>query len=77
MLACNSRDLLASVEQLQAQGVELISMREAVDAGTPQGCIVLTVFGILAEPRWEIILQHRKEGIAIVKVAGKSEGGRR
>lgn len=73
-LARNTRDLLSIVEQLQAKGVQFISMKEAVDTGTPQGRFMLTVFGAMAELERETILQRQREGIAIAKAQGKYKG---
>jgi len=44
---------------LLAQGVELISMKKAVDTGTPQGRCMLTVLGAMATLEQETILQRR------------------
>ena len=73
-LARNTRDLLSIVEQLQEKHVQFISMKEAVDTGTPQGRFMLTVFGAMAELERETILQRQKEGIAVAKAAGKYKG---
>lgn len=73
-LARNTRDLLLIVEQLQGKGVQFISMKEAVDTGTPQGRFMLTVFGAMAELERETILQRQREGIAIAKAQGKYKG---
>ena len=73
-LARNTRDLLSIVEQLQNKGVQFVSMKEAVDTGTPQGRFMLTVFGAMAELERETILQRQREGIAIAKLEGKYKG---
>lgn len=58
--------MLRLVDELQAKGVEIISLREQLDTTTPQGRFILTVFAGLAE--------LEREGIAIAKAAGKYKG---
>ena len=73
-IARNVRDLLTITEQLKKKNVHFISMKEAVDTGTPQGRFMLTVFGAMAELERETILQRQREGIAIAKAEGKYKG---
>ena len=63
--------MLRLVDELQAKGVEIISLREKLDTTTPQGRFILTVFAGLAELERETITERQREGIAIAKVAGK------
>lgn len=73
-IARNTKDLLNTVELLTAKNVKFISLKEAVDTGTPQGKFMLTVFGAMAELERETILQRQREGIAIAKAQGKYKG---
>ncbi len=73
-LARSSADMLRIVNELQAKGVEIISLREQLDTTTPQGRFMLTVFAGLAELERETILERQREGIAIAKAAGKYKG---
>lgn len=73
-LARSTTDLLDIVQQLRDKGVELISLKESLDTGTPQGRFMLTVFAALAELERETILQRQREGIEIAKQAGKYKG---
>lgn len=61
-LARSSSDMLRLVDELQAKGVEIISLREQFDTTTPQGRFMLTVFAGLAELEREIILERQREG---------------
>lgn len=70
----NTRDLLSIVEKLTDKGVEFVSLKESIDTTTPQGRLMLTVFGAMAELDRETILQRQKEGIAIAKAEGKYQG---
>lgn len=73
-LARNTRDLLAIVEQLSAEGVTLISKKENLDTSTPSGRLMLTVFAGLAQFERECILERQREGIKCAKEAGKYKG---
>lgn len=72
--ARNTRDLLDLMEQLSNVGAEFVSKKEAIDATTPTGKFMLTVFGAVAELEREYILQRQKEGIAIAKTKGVYKG---
>ena len=43
-LSRSIRDLLKIVDTLQSKGVKLVSCKEALDTGTPQGRFVLSIF---------------------------------
>ena len=73
-LARSTRDMLQIVQELTDKGVGLISLKESVDTGTPQGRFMLTIFAALAELERETILQRQREGIAIAKQKGKYKG---
>ncbi len=68
------RDLLKIVDILQNKGVKLVSCKESLDTGTPQGRFVLSIFAALAELEREQTLQRQKEGIEIAKAAGVYKG---
>ena len=68
------RDLLKIVDALQNKGVKLVSCKESLDTGTPQGRFVLSIFAALAELEREQTLQRQKEGIEIAKAAGVYKG---
>ena len=48
-LARNTRDFLATVEQLTAAGCDLVLIKESFDTGTPHGKFALTMFAAIAE----------------------------
>ena len=68
------RELLKIVDTLQNKGVKLVSCKESLDTGTPQGRFVLSIFAALAELEREQTLQRQKEGIEIAKAAGVYKG---
>ena len=73
-LSRSIRDLLKIVDTLQNKGVKLVSCKEALDTGTPQGRFVLSIFAALAELEREQTLQRQKEGIDIAKAADVYKG---
>ena len=66
-LARSTQDLLAIVDFLQRKGVVIVSLKEQLDTSTPQGRLMLTMFGALAEFEHEQLLQRQREGIQAAK----------
>ncbi len=73
-LARSTKDLLEIVEQLHAKDVGLVSNKENIDTSTPQGKLMLTMIGAIAEFERENLLERQREGIAIAKRQGKYKG---
>lgn len=73
-LARSLPDLLQIVDSLREKGVELQSLKEAVDTATPQGKLQLALFGALAEFEREITGQRRDEGIRSARARGQRFG---
>lgn len=73
-LARSTADLLKIVEQLKEKNINLISKKENINTNTPQGKLMLTLFGGLYEFERECMLQRQAEGIAIAKAQGKYKG---
>lgn len=73
-LARSTKDLLQIVATLQDRGAQLVSVKENLDTSTPQGRLMLTMFGALAEFEREQMLERQREGVAIAKAAGKYKG---
>ena len=68
------KDLLRIVEMLEKKGIQLVSAKENIDTGTPQGKLMLNIFGALSQFEREAILERQKEGIALAKADGKYKG---
>ena len=73
-LARSTIDLLNIAELLTSKGVTLVSIKENIDTSTPQGKLMLTLIGAIAEFERTSLLEKQREGIAIAKVAGKYKG---
>lgn len=73
-LARSTKDLLSIIEQLENKGVKFVSLKENIDTTTPQGRLMLTLFGGLAQFEREQTLQRQLEGIQIAKSKGVYKG---
>ena len=73
-LARSTMHLLSLSEQFQAQGVNLISLKEGTDTTTPQGRFFFTITAAFAEMERAIIRERQAEGIALAKKDGRMTG---
>lgn len=75
-LARSTKDLLDIIERLNIKGVHLISNKESIDTGTPQGKLMVTMLGAIYEFERTNLLERQREGIAIAVKKGKYKGGK-
>lgn len=73
-LSRSTKDLLETVETLEAKGITLISLKENIDTSTPTGKLMLTMIGAINEFERMNLLERQKEGIALAKAEGKYKG---
>lgn len=73
-LARSLSDLLRLVELLKEKKVDLVSVQEQVDTSTPQGRLMLQMFGMIAEFERATIADRRDQGIEIARKNGKRFG---
>lgn len=73
-LARSASDMLHIAEQLRNKGVQLVSMKEAIDTSSPQGQFVFTMFAALAELERETIRERQREGLELCKAEGRKLG---
>lgn len=69
-LARSVADLLQITDYLKKKKVNLVSVKEKIDSSTPNGRLMLTVIGAIAEFERAIIRERQAEGIAIAKAKG-------
>ena len=67
-------DLLDICDKLGKKNVQLVSVKERIDTSTPNGRLMLTVVGAIAEFERAIIRERQEEGIAIAKAKGVYAG---
>ena len=73
-LARSVADLLQLTDYLQKKKVHLVSVKERIDSNTPNGRLMLTVIGAIAEFERAIIKERQAEGIALAKERGVYAG---
>jgi DNA invertase Pin-like site-specific DNA recombinase len=73
-LARSVRDLLNTVEQLKGKKVALKVLSMGLDTSVPEGKLMLTVLGAVAEFERDIMLARQREGIAKAKKEGRYKG---
>jgi DNA invertase Pin-like site-specific DNA recombinase len=73
-LARSVRDLLNTVEELKSKKVALKVLSMGLDTSVPEGKLMLTVLGAVAEFERDIMLTRQREGIAKAKKEGRYRG---
>jgi DNA invertase Pin-like site-specific DNA recombinase len=74
-LARSMRQLIETVENLHARGIELRSLTESIDTARPGGRLVWHIFGALAEFERAVIRERTSAGLQAARQRGK-KGGR-
>ena len=73
-LARNVRDLLQLVDDFQARGIPLVSIKDNLDTSTPNGKLMLTVIAGIGEFERANIKERQLEGIKLAKARGVYKG---
>ncbi len=73
-LARSVAHLLEVSGEIEARGAHLRILSMDIDTRTPNGKLMLTILGGVAEFEREIMLERQREGIAKAKAAGKYKG---
>lgn len=74
-LARSMKQLIETVEAMEARGIGLRSLTEAIDTTTAGGKLVFHIFGALAEFERAIIRERTRAGLEAAKARGR-QGGR-
>ena len=75
-LSRSTKDLFSIVEQIQAKGANIKSLKESwLDTTTPQGKLMFTIFAGLSQFERDLISERTKEGLQAAKARGR-KGGR-
>jgi len=69
--------MLAFLENLDAQGVKFVAVRDGFDSETPAGRLVRGVLAQVSSYEREVISERVRAGIARAKAEGKRWGGRK
>jgi DNA invertase Pin-like site-specific DNA recombinase len=73
-LARSLRQLLTIAEDCRTLGVDLVSLKQAVDTTLPAGRLTFQVLGAVAEFERELLRERVKAGMAQARRAGKRIG---
>jgi DNA invertase Pin-like site-specific DNA recombinase len=73
-LARSVAHLVAIGEQLEAKGVALKVLEQAIDTSTSSGRLMFNMLGAIAQFERELMLERQREGIAKAKAEGKYKG---
>lgn len=68
------RQLVNSLEDFRALGVDFVSLHEGVDTSTPNGRLVFGIFASIAEFERELIRDRVRSGLALARSRGKRLG---
>ena len=66
--------LLRALEEFRALGIEFVSLNEACDTTTPQGKMLFTILGAVAEFERELIRERVRAGLANARAKGRLPG---
>ena len=75
-LARSTRELLEIAESLQARGIDLVVLDQAIDTSTPAGKLMFAVLAAIAEFERDLIRERTLDGLARAAAEGR-HGGRR
>lgn len=70
------KDLIHLAERLEAQGIGLKSLHDAIDTGSSGGRLIFHMFGALAEFERNLVRERTRAGLTAARARGRV-GGRR
>jgi len=74
-LSRSTKDLFSLVEQMQARGANIRSLKETwLDTTTPHGKLMFTIFAGLSQFEADLTAQRTREGLAAARARGRFGG---
>jgi len=73
-VARSVRHLTALAAELEALGVDLVVLDQAIDTGTPAGRLLFHVLGSIAEFERDLIAERTRAGVAAARRRGRHPG---
>lgn len=73
-LSRSTKDLLELVERLNAQGVNLVSIKEQLDTTTATGKMMLTMLSALSQFERDLIAERTADGLKAARARGRMGG---
>lgn len=74
-LGRSMKDLINLVSTLEDNGIQIISLNEAIDTSTGTGKLFFHIFGAIAEFERNLIIERTQAGLAAARARGR-KGGR-
>ena len=68
------RELLETVDDLEARGIHLVSLEERLDTSSAAGELVFHVFGAIAHFERRLISERTRDGLAAARKRGRQPG---
>ena len=73
-LGRSTKDLIELTELFHAKGVNLISLKEAIDTNTSTGKLLFTLMSAIAQFERDVIADRTKEGLRSARARGRTGG---
>lgn len=73
-LGRSTKNLIELVEQIEAKGVQIISLKEMIDTRTPAGKLLFTLMSALAQFERDVTAERTMEGLKAARARGRVGG---
>lgn len=73
-LGRSTKDLIELTEIFQSKGVNLVSLKEAIDTNSPTGKLLFTLMSAIAQFERDVIVDRTREGLKSARARGRTGG---
>ena len=73
-LGRSTKDLIELTEIFQSKGVNLVSLKEAIDTNSPTGKLLFTLMSAIAQFERDVIADRTREGLKAARARGRTGG---
>ena len=73
-LGRSTKDLIELTELFQSKGVNLVSLKEAIDTSTSTGKLLFTLMSAIAQFERDVIADRTREGLKAARARGRAGG---
>ena len=73
-LGRSTKDLIELTEIFQSKGVNLVSLKEAIDTNSPTGKLLFTLMSAIAQFESDVIVDRTREGLKSARARGRTGG---
>jgi len=71
-LGRSTKDLIELTELFQSKGVNLVSLKEAIDTSTSTGKLLFTLMSAIAQFERDVIADRTREGLKAARARGRA-----